>query len=53
MHVYMLLDRSGSMSDRWAEALGAINSYVADLAEGRFTRRRERSGTAREAPSTF
>jgi uncharacterized protein YegL len=38
MHVYMLLDRSGSMSDRWAEALGAINSYVADLAKNDATK---------------
>lgn len=29
MKVYMLLDASGSMSDNWAETLGAINKFVA------------------------
>lgn len=33
--VFMLLDRSGSMSDRWDEAVSSINSYVADLAKQR------------------
>lgn len=33
LHVYILLDRSGSMGegDKWAEALGSLNSYVAEL----------------------
>ena len=32
MHVYILLDRSGSMADKWAETLSAITGYVAELA---------------------
>jgi hypothetical protein len=28
---YLLLDRSGSMSDKWKDALGAINTYVRTL----------------------
>lgn len=31
MNVYILLDRSGSMSTLWNEALGAVNAYVAKL----------------------
>lgn len=31
MDVYMLLDRSASMSSRWEETLGSINTYVEDL----------------------
>ena len=31
MNVYILLDRSGSMSTLWTEALGSINSYVSKL----------------------
>lgn len=31
MNVYILLDRSGSMSTLWNEALGSINSYVKKL----------------------
>lgn len=31
LSVYVLLDRSGSMSDRWGEALSSINSYVREL----------------------
>lgn len=33
LNVYILLDRSGSMSGRWAEALSSINSYVKELAK--------------------
>jgi len=32
-HDFILLDRSGSMSDRWKETLSALNSYVSDLVE--------------------
>jgi hypothetical protein len=32
MNVYMLLDRTGSMSSIWAETLSSINAYVARLA---------------------
>lgn len=32
-HDFILLDRSGSMIDRWAEALNAINGYVKKLAD--------------------
>lgn len=32
-HDFILLDRSGSMSSQWTEALGAINGYVKKLAE--------------------
>jgi uncharacterized protein YegL len=32
MRAYILLDRSGSMTGKWAEALSAINGYVAELA---------------------
>jgi len=31
MNVYILLDRSGSMSTLWSEALGSINNYVSKL----------------------
>lgn len=31
-HDFILLDRSGSMSRRWAEALSSVNAYVAQLA---------------------
>lgn len=31
MNVYILLDRSGSMSTLWNEALGSINNYVTKL----------------------
>jgi Mg-chelatase subunit ChlD len=31
MNVYLLLDRSGSMSTLWSEAIGSINGYVAKL----------------------
>lgn len=31
MNVYILLDRSGSMSTLWDEALGSINAYVGKL----------------------
>lgn len=31
MNVYLLLDRSGSMSSLWSEAIGAINGYVNNL----------------------
>lgn len=31
MNVYILLDRSGSMSTLWSEALGSINNYVTKL----------------------
>lgn len=32
-HDFILLDRSGSMADRWVEALGSINTYVSELAK--------------------
>lgn len=35
MNVYMLLDRTGSMSSIWAETLSSINAYVARLAKDR------------------
>ena len=31
MNVYILLDRSGSMSSLWDEALGSINGYITKL----------------------
>lgn len=34
LNAYILLDRSGSMSTRWDEALSSINAYVAGLAKG-------------------
>jgi hypothetical protein len=33
MKCYLLLDRTGSMSDKWAETLSAVNGYVKDLAK--------------------
>lgn len=32
LNAYILLDRSGSMSSRWVEALGAVNGYATKLA---------------------
>lgn len=32
-HDFILLDRSGSMSTLWSEAIGSVNGYVAKLAE--------------------
>lgn len=32
-HDFILLDRSGSMQDRWTEAINSINGYVKKLAE--------------------
>jgi hypothetical protein len=32
MNVYVLVDRSGSMADRWKETIAALNSYVAEIA---------------------
>ncbi len=37
LNVYILLDRSGSMSTRWAEALSSINVYVKELEKGKVT----------------
>lgn len=31
MDLYMLLDRSGSMQNRWGETISAINGYVEQL----------------------
>lgn len=33
MHAYILLDRTGSMVDRWEETLSALNTYAAGLAD--------------------
>lgn len=33
MNVYILLDRSGSMSTLWDEAIGSVNGYVSNLAD--------------------
>lgn len=33
MHVYLLVDRSGSMGGIWNEAIGSINGYVEKLPE--------------------
>ena len=32
-HDFILLDRSGSMSTRWTEAVGSVNAYVEELAK--------------------
>lgn len=37
LDAYILLDRSGSMSSRWTEALVSINAYVKELAKGSAT----------------
>ena len=34
VHSYILLDRTGSMSPIWDEALGSVNAYAADIAKG-------------------
>jgi hypothetical protein len=34
-HDFILLDRSGSMSSLWAEAINSVNAYVRDLASRR------------------
>lgn len=31
MHIYLLIDQSGSMSANWSETIGAVNSYVRSL----------------------
>jgi len=36
-HVFILLDRSGSMSSMWNEALGGINGYVSGLRDAKVT----------------
>ena len=33
VHSYILLDRTGSMSDIWDEALGSVNAYAASVGE--------------------
>lgn len=33
VHAFILLDRSGSMSSRWTEALGSINAYVETISK--------------------
>ena len=33
IHSYILLDRTGSMSDIWDEALGSVNAYAASVGE--------------------
>tara|TARA_R110000803_G_scaffold161491_1_gene225167 strand:+ start:255 stop:1013 length:759 start_codon:yes stop_codon:yes gene_type:complete len=33
IHSYILLDRTGSMSDIWDEALGSVNDYAASVGE--------------------
>lgn len=38
MNAYILLDRSGSMSDKWSEALSSINVYVRGLAKEKATK---------------
>ncbi|MEY4931923.1 MAG: hypothetical protein RLZZ403_243 [Pseudomonadota bacterium] len=35
INVYILLDRSGSMANRWIEALSTINAYVKGLADAK------------------
>lgn len=39
MQVFILLDRSGSMASRWAEALGSINAYVEELTKAKETKK--------------
>ncbi|MEL6324399.1 MAG: VWA domain-containing protein, partial [Pseudomonadota bacterium] len=33
VHSYILLDRTGSMSSIWDEALGSVNAYAASVGE--------------------
>lgn len=35
LNAYILLDRSGSMANRWDEALSSINAYVYELVKGK------------------
>ncbi len=37
--IYLLIDRSGSMIDRWGETLGAVNTYVEELAKAKETKK--------------
>jgi Mg-chelatase subunit ChlD len=39
MKAYILLDRSGSMSTRWGETIGALNAYVSGLAAAKATKK--------------
>ena len=34
-HVFLLIDRSGSMAHHWDESLSAVNSYINTLIEGK------------------
>lgn len=33
MHIYVLIDQSGSMASRWGETIGAVNAYARGLQE--------------------
>ncbi len=33
MHIYVLIDQSGSMASRWGETIGAVNAYAQGLRE--------------------
>jgi len=33
MHIYVLIDQSGSMASRWGETIGAVNAYAQGLLE--------------------
>lgn len=35
MNVFMLVDRSGSMSTRWEETISSINAYIGDLVKAK------------------
>lgn len=41
MKAYILLDRSGSMANRWGETIGALNAYVSGLADVKATKKTE------------
>jgi uncharacterized protein YegL len=45
MNVYFLIDRSGSMSPRWDETLGAVNAYMKSLAAEKAAKKAKATAT--------
>ena len=39
MKIYVLIDKSGSMTNNWSETIGAVNGYVSDLSKKKSTKK--------------